>query len=136
MQYNTFKLPGPPDDLPDAQAWAVPVFVPTPEALGAALLSGRIAEVKAIAGRRILSAYPLTRQNNMLARAAVLNANAQNDSSEALAIFEAWGWIDATRAHSDVLEAELQSASDPAAVNIWGGWPAHADLPAEVAPEA
>ena len=136
MQYNVFKLPGPEDDLADAAQWDVPVFIPTEAALRAALLSGRIAEVKSIASRRILSLYPMTRQNNMLARVAVLNATGQNESAEALVIFEAWSWIEATRVRSDELEAELRDASDPAAVNIWVGWPTHAELPDEVPPEA
>lgn len=96
-----------------------------------------IAEVKAEAGNRIVQTVPLWRQNNMQARAteiqekrlALLEAGGGGDltddeKAEVAAMQAVWGWIKATRAHSDALEAEI-AALDEAALAAWEmhDWP-------------
>lgn len=88
-----------------------------------------IAELKANAGARITAVAPEWKQRNMLARGAQflrigevnLDATQQAELAEMDAV---WAWVEATRRHSDALEAEVEGLTDEA-LKTWEphGWP-------------
>ena len=88
-----------------------------------------IAEVKAMAQKRIFDIAPEYKQRNMLAQAIELgavpdNARTQAQKDEALALKSIWAKINDIRRHSDYLEEQIKLGNypnlrDPASQ----GWP-------------
>ena len=101
------------------QGWTVRSLTPNE-------LTGRKAEIKMEARRRILLVFPDWKQTNMVARGVELqDAWRQNgewtagEIAEAAALQTAWDWIKSVRAASDALELSL-----PADFGDDSHWPA------------
>lgn len=89
-----------------------------------------IGAVKANAGQRIEAVAPDYKQRNMLGRSAEFlrkgEANLNTAEQAELAQIDAvWAWIKETRAHSEVLEAEIATLETEAELTAWEphGWP-------------
>lgn len=90
-----------------------------------------IGAVKQAASGVILSAYPDWKQRNMTARAVDLLSKtfdktiSPDEQAEVAQLQAAWAWIKSVRAHSNVLEAEVNGASALSDLAAWQahGWP-------------
>lgn len=99
----------------------------TPEQIEAAAHDAAVAwitaKIKAEAQQRILARLPQWRQNNATARAVELISLGEASGPEWEALQAAWGWVKATREHSNALEAQAAQAEDPMAFDFTAGWP-------------
>ena len=80
--------------------------------------------IRSEARRRILARIPDWMQANMTARAVQLVQLGQTDGAEWAAMQAAWGWVQATRQHSNDLTVKAVASDDPLAFDYSGGWPA------------
>ena len=80
--------------------------------------------IRSEARRRILARIPDWMQANMTARAVQLVQLGQTDGAEWAAMQAAWGWVQATRQHSNDLTVKAVASDDPLAFDFSGGWPA------------
>lgn len=77
--------------------------------IGVSKRAERKADIKAKAQEVIYARYPQWKQSNLLAE------------GDAVAIGQAWGWIDSVREHSNALEALVDAGQ---VANLESGWPA------------
>lgn len=109
--------------------WRRPEPQPTPAQIAAAALPAAKAakkqQIKQAARARILARYPEWRQANLTARAVELMSLGQTTGSEWNQMQAIWDWIKATRARSDLLEADVDNCTTAEAVEqlTIGGWP-------------
>jgi len=102
---------------------------PTDAEIAAAALpaakAAKRTEIKATARAQILARYPEWMQANLTARAVELVSLGQTTGPEAQKIQAVWAWIKATRARSDLLEADVDNCTTVEAVEqlTIGGWP-------------
>lgn len=102
---------------------------PTDAEIAAAALpaakAAKKAAIKQAARTRILARYPEWRQANLTARAVELMSLGQTTGSEWSQMQAIWDWIKATRARSDLLEADVDNCTTVEAVEqlTIGGWP-------------
>lgn len=67
--------------------------------------------INTLARNKILSVYPDWKQANMTARYVELLRDSQQTSTEAQAIEAAWDWVKAIRTESNVINANIDSAT-------------------------
>ncbi len=109
--------------------WRRPEPQPTPAQIAAAALPAAKAakkrEIKQAARARILARYPEWMQANLTARAVELVSLGQTTGPEWGQMQAIWNWIKATRARSDLLEADVAACTTVAAVDAvqLSGWP-------------
>jgi hypothetical protein len=114
---------------PYIAAWRRPEPQPTPAEIAAAALPAAKAakkrEIKQAARARILARYPEWMQANLTARAVELVSLGQTTGPEWGQMQAIWNWIKATRARSDLLEADVDNCTTAEAVEqlAIGGWP-------------
>jgi hypothetical protein len=102
---------------------------PTDAEIAAAALpaakSAKKQQIKAAARARILARYPEWMQANLTARAVELVSLGQTTGPEWGQMQAIWDWIKATRARSDLLEADVDNCTTVEAVEqlTIGGWP-------------
>jgi hypothetical protein len=114
---------------PYIAAWRRPEPQPTDAEIAAAALpaakAAKKAAIKQAARTRILARYPEWRQQNMTARAVELVSLGQITGPEWGQMQAIWDWIKATRARSDLLEADVDNCTTVEAVEqlVIGGWP-------------
>ena len=102
---------------------------PTDAQIAAAALpaakAAKKTEIKAAARAQILARYPEWMQANLTARAVELVSLGQTTGPEWGQMQAIWGWIKATRARSDLLEADVDNCTTVEAVEqlTIGGWP-------------
>lgn len=91
----------------------------------AATQAAKRAAIKTAARQIILSRYPEWRQANLTARAVELISLEQTSGAEWQQMQSIWAWIQAVRARSDLLEADVAACTTVEAVEgiVIGGWP-------------
>ena len=102
---------------------------PTDAEIAAAALpaaqAAKRAAIKQAARQVILSRYPEWRQANLTARAVELVSLNETSGPEWQQMQSIWAWIQAVRARSDLLEADVAACTTVEAVEgiVIGGWP-------------
>lgn len=110
-------------------AWRRAEPQPTDAEIAAASLpaakAAKKAEIKQAARAQILARYPEWMQANLTARAVELVSLGEITGSEWQRMQAIWNWIKATRARSDLLEADVDNCTTVEAVEqlTIGGWP-------------
>lgn len=91
----------------------------------AAAKAAKKQQIKQAARAQILARYPEWMQANLTARAVELVSLGQTTGPEWGQMQAIWGWIKATRARSDLLEADVDNCTTVEAVEQLsiGGWP-------------
>ena len=116
-------------DGPYIAAWRRPEPQPTDAEIAAAALpaakAAKKTEIKAAARAQILARYPEWQQANLLARAVELVSVGDLSGPEWQQMQAGWAWIQAVRARSDLLEADVAACATVEAVEgiVIGGWP-------------
>lgn len=109
--------------------WRRPEPRPTDAEIAAAALpaaqAAKRAAIKTAARQIILSRYPEWRQANLTARAVELVSLNETSGPEWQQLQSIWAWIQAVRARSDLLEADVAACTTVEAVEgiVIGGWP-------------
>jgi hypothetical protein len=117
------------DGVTRISAWRRPEPQPTDAEIAAAALpaakAAKRTDIKTAARAQILARYPEWQQANLTARAVELVSLGQTTGQEWARMQAIWDWIKATRARSDLLEADVDNCTTVEAVEqlTIGGWP-------------